>query len=157
MYVDLKTHNETLYDKDYYLWLEQTIEQLKGHDFSNLDLINLIEEIEGLGRSEKRSISSYLMRLCEHLLKIKYWQSEREQGYRGWKIEVRNFRLQIKAELEASPSLNSFLQDVYVKQYRNARKLFLDASDISPTLVPETPEFTLEEILDEDWFPWQPE
>lgn len=60
-----------LYDKDYQLWLEQTIAQLQTQDFSDIDLENLIEEIKSLGKRDKRAICSYLMRLCEHLLKVK--------------------------------------------------------------------------------------
>jgi hypothetical protein len=143
----------SLYDTDYQLWLEQTVAQLKMQDFSQIDVENLIEEIESLGRSEKHAISSYLMRLCEHLLKIKYWESEREMCLRGWKREVLNFRLQIQEELESSPSLQSFLQDIFAKQYQNGRKLFLNASELDAKLVPETPNFTLEQALDEDWLP----
>ncbi len=157
MQSEVKTKSVTLYDTDYQLWLDQTVAQLKAKDFSNLDLENLIEEIESLGRSQKHAVSRYLMRLCEHLLKIKYWKSEREMCLRGWKLEVRNFRLQIQEELGASPSLKSFLNDVFVKQYKNGRKLFLDASDLSGKLIPEEPEFVLEQALDEDWLPWQPE
>jgi hypothetical protein len=156
MQPQVKAKSTSLYDTDYQLWLAQTVDQLKSHNFSNLDLENLVEEIESLGRSQKQAVSSYLMRLCEHLLKIRYWQVERERYFRGWKLEVRNFRLQIQAELEASPSLKSFLEDVFVKQYRNGRNLFLDASDFNGNLIPEEPEFSLEQALDEDWFPWQP-
>lgn len=153
----VKAKSPLLYDTDYQLWLNNTVTQLKARDFSNLDLEILIEEIESLGRSEKHAISSYLMQLCEHLLKIKYWEAERDMCLRGWKLEVRNFRLQIQEELEASPSLNSFLQDVFAKQYRNGRKLFLDASDLSDKLIPEDADFSLEQALDEDWLPWRPE
>jgi hypothetical protein len=157
MQSEAKVKRPSLYDTDYQLWLDQTVAQLKVQDFSQIDLENLIEEIESLGRSEKRAISSYLMRLCEHLLKIKYWDSEREMCLRVWKREVINFRLQIQDELEASPSLRSFLQDVFAKQYKNGRKLFLNASELDAKLIPETPDFTLEQVLDEEWFPWQPE
>jgi Domain of unknown function DUF29 len=157
MQSEVKVKRPSLYDTDYQLWLDQTVAQLKMQDFSQIDLENLIEEIESLGRSEKHAISSYLMRLCEHLLKIKYWESERETCLRGWKREVINFRLQIQEELEASPSLRSFLQDVFTKQYKNGRKLFLNASELDANLIPETPDFTLEQALDENWLPWQPQ
>lgn len=153
MHSEVKIRLAALYDTDYQSWLDETVAQLKAHNFSNLDLGNLIEEIESLGRAEKHAISSYLMRLCEHLLKIKYWESERERCLRGWKGEVINFRLQIQAHLEASPSLKSFLQDVFVKQYKNGRKLFLNASELDARLIPPEPEFTLEQALDEDWLP----
>jgi hypothetical protein len=143
----------SLYETDYQLWLDKTAAELRSQDFSNLDLENLIEEIESLGKSEKHAISSYLMRLCEHLLKLKYWESERESCFRGLDLEVTNFRLQIQAQLEISPSLKSFLQDNFLKQYQNGRKLFLKASRLDSRIIPEEPDFTLEQALDEDWLP----
>ncbi|WJI24937.1 DUF29 domain-containing protein [Thermosynechococcus sp. QKsg1] len=151
----IKTKPASLYTADYYLWLKETVAQLKAGDFDNLDVENLIEEIESLGRSEKQAIASYLMRLCEHLLKIKYWDTEREYCLRGWQREVMNFRLHIQEILEASPSLTSFVQEIFIKQYCNGRKLFLSASGVNPHLIPEAPEFSLEQALDQNWLPWQ--
>lgn len=157
MQSEVKAKRPSLYDTDYQLWLDQTVAQLKVQDFSQIDLENLIEEIESLGRSDKRAISSYLMRLCEHLLKIKYWESERKTCLRGWKLEVRNFRLQVQAILKDSPSLRNHLRENFLVEYQNGRKLFLDSSELDETLIPALPEFTLEQTLDEDWLPWQPE
>lgn len=154
---DIKMKLVSLYDIDYQIWLEQTLTQLRANDFGNLDLENLIEEIESLGKSDKRSISSYLMRLCEHLLKIKYWESERETCLRAWKLEVRNFRLQVRAILKDSPSLKNYLRENFLAEYQNGRKLFLDNSELDETLIPEQPFFTIEQALDEAWLPWQPE
>jgi len=154
---DVRMKLASLYDSDYQLWLDKTVEQLRANDFSNLDLENLIEEIESLGKSDKRAISSYLMRLCEHLLKLKYWETEREMCFRGWDLEVANFRLQIQAILKDSPSLKKHLNENFLFEYDNARKLFLKASKLNTSLTPEEPDFTLEQALDEDWLPWQPE
>ena len=67
---EVKTKLGSLYDTDYYCWLNQTVAQLKAHNFDSLELENLIEEIESLGKNDKRAILSYLLRLCEHLLKL---------------------------------------------------------------------------------------
>ena len=157
MDAETQTQRKSLYDADYQCWLDRTVSQLQQQDFSNLDLDHLIEEIESLGRSDKRSISSYLMRLCEHFLKLQYWESERENCFRGWKLEVANFRLQIQAILKDSPSLKNYLSENFVPEYRNGRKLFLNASELDARLIPLNPEFTLEQALDEDWLPWKPE
>ena len=157
MQPQVKAQFTSLYDTDYQLWLDHTVFQLKAQDFSQIDLENLIEEIESLGRSDKRATASYLMRLCEHLLKIKYWESERETCLRGWKLEVRNFRLQVQAILKDSPSLKNHLRENFLAEYQNGRKLFLDDSELDGTLIPEQPSFTVEQALDEDWLPWQPE
>jgi hypothetical protein len=155
MYSEVKTKLASLYDTDYQCWLDATVTQLKAGNFNHLDLENLIEEIESLGKSDKRAISSYLMRLCEHFLKLRYWESERENCFRGWKLEVANFRLQIQAILKDSPSLKNYLRDNFGLEYRNGRKLFLNASELNANLIPQEPDFTLEQALDEDWLPWQ--
>ncbi|PZV07030.1 MAG: DUF29 domain-containing protein [Leptolyngbya sp.] len=143
----------SLYDTDFLLWIEATIALLKNRKFDRLDLDNLIEEIESLGRSDKRAILSYLARLCEHLLKIKYWDAERQQCLRGWSIEVNNFRREIHRLLKDSPSLRAHLLENFQSEYQDARDNVLIASDIAPTLIPEEPFFNLEQALEKDWLP----
>ncbi|GAX38707.1 hypothetical protein NIES3585_47580 [Nodularia sp. NIES-3585] len=53
--------NSQLYDEDFYLWLETTAKQLKAGKLAEVDLVNLIEEIECMGRSEKRALKSNLI------------------------------------------------------------------------------------------------
>jgi hypothetical protein len=157
MQSEVKVKSIALYKKDYQLWLGQTVAQLKAQDFSNLDLENLIEEIESLGKSDKRAISSYLLRLCEHLLKLKYWESERKICLRGWILEINNFRLEIELIFEDSPSLKPFLTERFLSSYQKARKNILKAAGFPASFIPQESEFTLEQALDEDWLPWQPE
>ncbi|PZD75381.1 hypothetical protein C1752_00177 [Acaryochloris thomasi RCC1774] len=154
MNTEVQTKLVSLYDIDYQRWLHQTTAQLRSHDFDNLDLENLVEEIESLGRRDQRAISSYLTRLCEHLLKLKYWDSERERCFRSWILEISNFRLEIELILKDSPSLKPFLHENFLPCYQRARKNMLKV--IPSDLVPEEPNFTLEQALDEDWLPWQP-
>jgi hypothetical protein len=144
---------KNLYEQDYYLWLDKTINLLENNQFSDLDLENLIEEISSIGKSEKRSLESYLTRLLEHLLKLVYWQSELEYNQRGWKNEIRNFRLQIQQIIEDSPSLKPYLSEIFSSCYQNARKLFLDLSGMAENLVGLAPICTIEQALNEDWFP----
>ena len=133
------------------------MQQIQCRDFDHLDLDNLIEEIESLGKRDKRALSSTLMRLCEHLLKLNYWTTERARNFRGWDLDVTNFRLQIQSLLSDSPSLRTYLQQRFETEYGNGRKPFLKASGLAPKTVSEEPIFTLEQALDEDWLPWLPE
>ena len=142
-----------LYEKDYYLWIEKTISLLENHQFSDLDLDNLIEEISDMGKSQRQSLKSYLTRLLEHLLKLVYWESELEYNQRGWKNEIRNFRLRIQQIIEDSPSLKPYLSESLSSCYQNARKLFLDLSGMAENLVSLAPICTIEQALNEDWFP----
>ncbi len=71
----------SLYDKDYNAWIESTIDQLKTLQFSDIDWANLIEELEDMGRREKRAVYSNLKILLLHLLKYRY---QPEQRSRSW-------------------------------------------------------------------------
>jgi hypothetical protein len=62
----------SLYEQDILLWVEDTVNKLKNHDFKNLDIDNLIEDVESLGISQKKELISRLMVLLEHLLKRFY-------------------------------------------------------------------------------------
>jgi hypothetical protein len=104
------TKRKTLYDSDFALWVEQTVNQLKAKNFSAIDLENLIEEVECLGKSQRKAVKSYLLRLLEHLLKRRYVLMS--DCYRGWEIEIRNFRQRLKLELEDSPSLKNYLVEI---------------------------------------------
>lgn len=58
-----------LYDRDFNLWIQKTASDLKSKDMDAIDWNNSIDEIEGMGKSERRALQSYLERLIEHLLK----------------------------------------------------------------------------------------
>ncbi|MBW4482462.1 MAG: DUF29 domain-containing protein [Tildeniella torsiva UHER 1998/13D] len=143
----------SLYEQDYLLWLEQVVEQLRRKDFNGLDIPNLIEEIDDLGKSEKHAVASYLMHLCEHLLELKYWDAERDRCFRGWTVEITNFRLQLQRRLKVSPSLRGYLEEIFNEEYSNGRMLFLNKSGLEPQKVPAQPWFALKNALDHQWLP----
>jgi hypothetical protein len=145
-----------LYDSDYQLWLESTINQLRRGDFQAVDWPNLLEELADLGKSERRALKSLLTRLLEHLLKLTYWQSQRDYNQAGWKKEIRNFRLQIADLLADSPSLKSYLREILAKCYLDARNLLIDETKLDASIFPLEVLASLEEILDQNWLPdWE--
>ncbi|KZL47638.1 hypothetical protein A2T98_22190 [Nodularia spumigena CENA596] len=144
---------QTLYDQDYYLWLRTTINQLRTGQFSAVDLDNLLEELEDMGRREKRTIKSLLITLLEHLLKLKCWDTERERNQGHWKGEIRTFRRQIKDELQDSPSLKPYILEIFDLCYQEARKEASDRTQLIIDIFPLIPIGSLEQILDENWFP----
>ncbi|MBE9241097.1 DUF29 domain-containing protein [Synechocystis salina] len=153
MVAELRKTNTNLYDTDYNLWILDTVQKLQCKDLDNLDWENLIEEVLGLGRSDKRKLESLMTRLIEHLLKLGYWQSERNYNQNHWRREIRNFRKQIKRELKASPSLKNYLVQIFDELYQDARELLADDSGLPIDIFPEQPIATLEQVIDEDWLP----
>ncbi|MBD2137645.1 DUF29 domain-containing protein [Anabaena sp. FACHB-1237] len=143
----------TLYDQDYYLWLKTTINQLRTRQFTAVDLDNLLEELEIMGRSEKRAIESLLIKLLEHLLKLQCWESERERNQGHWQGEIIEFRRQIKRYIQDSPSLKPYILDIFDECYQDARKQVSYRSQLPLDIFPIIPIGSLEQILDENWFP----
>ena len=147
MVSELKQDQKSLYDTDYNLWLLETVEQLERRNFNAIDWDNLIEEVLDLSKRDKRKIESLLIRLWEHLLKLAYWDSEKERNRGNWQGEIINFRKQIKRLLEDSPSLKIHLQDRFIKCYQDAREIASQRSGLPLNTFPEKPLANLEQIF----------
>ncbi len=132
---------------DYQKWIKETVNQLRERNFHEVDWDNLIEELESMEKSDKRAILSLLTRLLEHLLKLSYWEVEKERSGNHWAAEIVNFRAQIQHRLEDSPSLKSEMETMYAKAYPIAVK-----SVSQLFLLPKNAHISLEQALDEDWF-----
>ncbi|NCR12691.1 MAG: DUF29 domain-containing protein [Microcystis aeruginosa G13-09] len=140
--------SSTAYETDYNQWLKETVKQLQERNFEQVDWDNLIEEIESMGKSDRRALMSLLTRLIEHLLKLAYWQEEKKRSGNHWAAAIVNFRAQIQHRLEDSPSLRPELAVMYDKVYpvaiKSVSQLFSLNSDAH---------ISLEQTLDDNWFP----
>jgi hypothetical protein len=142
--------NSDLYHQDFYLWIETTAKQLKEDRFSEIDLENLIEEIECMGRSEKHALASNLVVLLMHLLKYKYQPEKRSNS---WKVTIREHRRRLRITFKDSPSLKPYLQEVWTECYQDARKQASDETGLSLDIFGVDSPLTADECLDEDFLP----
>ena len=110
MFFNKQKQVNSLYQQDYYLWIEQTIELLQEQKFNEVDIANLIEEIKDMGKSEKRAITSNLRILLMHLLKYQYQAEKRSNS---WLFTIVEHRQRIEELLETSPSLKSYYDQVF--------------------------------------------
>jgi hypothetical protein len=111
----------SLYDLDFSLWLEATASHLRTGDFERVDLENLIEEIEALGRSEKRELRNRLEVLLAHILKRVYIDSAYDN--RGWQLTIATQRQELRKILEDSPSLKSYAIGIFDRAFADALEL----------------------------------
>ena len=151
--IQIEPTTQTLYDQYYYLWLRTTINQLRSGQFSSVDLDNFLEELESMGRSQKRMVKSLLIRFFEHLLKLTYWYVERKRNEGHWKGEIRTFRREIKDELKDSPSLKPYILEIFDECYQDARKEASDRSQLPIDTFSVSLIGSLEQVLDENCFP----
>ncbi|RUS99679.1 hypothetical protein DSM107003_02630 [Trichormus variabilis SAG 1403-4b] len=89
-----------LYEVDDSQWLEETIKLLKNQQFQDLDLENLIEELEELGKRDKSGVASLLEQIIRHLLLFQFWTSEHENNGVHWQSEIYTFRVQLNRRLK---------------------------------------------------------
>jgi hypothetical protein len=149
---NLKMSLPELYEKDFVLWIDQTVQQLKNHDIVNLDWEHLIEEIEALGNEQRRKVSRYLKQILIHLLLYQYWLSEKERCAKEWENELETFRDQLEDLLESKTLYNHCLNEID-KAYIKARTRVLQKTQLNPKTFPSDCPFTLEQILDFTFLP----
>ncbi len=139
-----------LYEKDFYLWIQITAKLLKEKHFNELDLKNLLEEIETMGRSERKAVKNNLRVLLMHLLKYQYQPEKRSNSWRYTIIEHRN---RLKDYLQDSPSLKPYLREVFTEIYQDARLEAATETGLSlETFPPESP-FSPEQTLNLEFLP----
>ena len=138
---------EQLYEKDLNLWYEKTEIAIAKRDVKNIDWDNLLDEFQDMSKSEKRALRSYTKRLIEHILKLKYWQSQQEYNQKHWRKEVVNFRAEINQILLDSPSLKNYLQDNYQSWYNSSVKAMRQQFTI-----PQDNLVALQIIMQDDYF-----
>ncbi|EIZ83997.1 hypothetical protein WYO_3326 [Methylobacterium sp. GXF4] len=108
----------TTYDDDFYTWTREQGARLRARDFGGLDLDNLAEEIESLGRSEFNSLVSAWRLILLHMLK---WDHQPDRRTRSWMISIRTHRNRAADLLVDNPGLKSRLQQALERAYRDAR------------------------------------
>ncbi len=135
-----------LYDKDFVKWIDAQVGFLKKGDLDKLDLENLIEEIESLGRNDKRSLKSQVTRLLMHLLKLKY-QPEKQVDSNSWKTSISSASMEIKYLIEDSPSLKNDLVKIYPKAYAEAKEYASVETGLDINTFPKECPWTIEEAL----------
>ena len=143
----------SLYEQDFYLWIQETVELLKKGQLEQLDIENLIEEVDSMGKSQRKELKTRLIVLIEHLLKLQYWTTEKDYNARGWRNTIVEQRRQIAYTLVDSPSLKAIINDMFLDCYQDARNDTLRKYQLPLTLFPQECPFSLLEVLDPDFIP----
>lgn len=150
----------SLYEQDFCLWIEQTIQKLKSREFESLDIEHLIEELTDLGKSEKNALKSNLTILLAHLLKLTVQHDVPNMMKGSWYDSVVEHRQRVLNNLADTPSLKSVLLETLEKAYPDSLKIAIKEGRLAKfgVRIPEESEypttcpFSIEQILDEDFF-----
>ena len=138
------------YDRDFYAWTMEQVALLRAGRLSEADIGNIAEEIESMGRSEKRELVNRLIVLLTHLLK---WQVQPTRRGNSWRLTVLTQRGRLAEHLKDNPSLKSTLPDAFTTAYRFA---LLDAqkqTGLGEGAFPATCPWTADQVTDDGFLP----
>jgi hypothetical protein len=138
------------YDEDYYAWLEANAALLRAGRLSEVDVQHIAEELEDMGKGERRAIEGYLKVLILHLLK---WRFQPMRRSVSWQQSIDNARDEIQRRLDDSPSLHPRLEELVAARYPVVRRNAMRETGLPIATFPDPCPFSAEELLDEAFWP----
>ncbi|MBF0339085.1 MAG: DUF29 domain-containing protein [Nitrospirae bacterium] len=139
-----------LYEVDFYQWVFHNADLLRQGRFAEIDLENIIEELEGMARRDRRELLSRLAVLIMHLLK---WQYQPKRRGESWSTTIHNQRTDIELLLADSPSLKHNIEIVIVNGFITAKRGFEKETGISANTLPDACPYIFEQLMDHDFWP----
>lgn len=139
-----------LYDSDFYGWTQEQAQLLKDQKWEQIDLENLVEEIESLGRQERRELVNRLEVLLGHLLK---WRYQPQKRGLSWQATIREQRRKVKRLLQQNPSLQPFLETAIGEAYEDSLDLAVRETGLPYEIFLESCPYTMAQALNSDYLP----
>ena len=144
------TRNAVDYEKDFFAWTVEQARLLRAGELASVDAANIAEEIESMGRSDRRELQSRLVVLTMHLLKWRFQPSARS---RKWSATIEEQRLQIEQLFAESPSLRPLAAGMLLQAYAIARVRAIAETGLADDAFPASCPFTLDEVLSPAYLP----
>ena len=138
------------HDEDLVAWARANAALLRSGRLREIDGANLAEELEDLGKSERRALCSHIRVLLLHLLK---WQFQPEQRSRSWQSSIVNARREIQVIVEDSPSLRDEVEHCIHREYPSARRLAAVETGMDTKTFPHDGAYASVQVLDDGFFP----
>ena len=150
MTIERQTVKKSLYETDFAAWITATAAHLRSKDYAQVDWENLIEEIDDMGRRERKSLKSNLVILLLHLLK---WQYQPDMRSGSWQGSIVKHRQRLRDDLQDSPSLKSYLSEILDAAYSDACDRAAAETGLALPQFPEVCQYTIDQILDREFLP----
>lgn len=138
------------YEEDFYAWTTHNVKLLREGNLSEIDVEHIAEEIESMGKSEKRELLSRLAVLMAHLLKWKFQPARRSKS---WALTIKNQRIELDDLLEESPSLKKELGVKFNHAYERAILIAAEQTGLDEDKFPNTPPFTIKDCFKSSYLP----
>ena len=138
------------YDEDFFEWTQHTAALLRAGRVAEVDVEHLAEEVEDMGKRDRREVDSRVTVLLTHLLK---WQKQPEHRCRSWKSTILTQRDDLGRVLQDSPSLRRRLGSELRRTFRVAVQAAQEETGVFPDRFPRECPWTPEQILDQNFLP----
>lgn len=138
------------YKEDFYGWAMKNAALLKKRKFSEVDMENIIEEIESMGRSEESQLTRRLCLVLIHLLK---WQYQPTLQGKSWEITLREQRRASRRLITKNPSLKAKINECLFEAYEDAIDEAVKETGLDEKIFPSSCPYTFEQIMNNDFFP----
>lgn len=135
---------------DLYAWANEQAALLRAGRLAEADIANIAEEIESMGRSEKRELVSRLVVLLTHLLN---WQFQPALRGKSWRLSVRNQRMALLRHLRDNPSLKSLVSEAVADAYESAVLEAARETELEPEDFPGVCPWDCDQIIDDAFWP----
>ncbi|CAO3429765.1 DUF29 domain-containing protein [Azospirillum doebereinerae] len=142
--------DQTLYERDFYAWANEQAALLRAGKLDAADIAHIAEEIESMGRTEKRELISRLSVLLLHLLK---WQFQPGRRGAGWEATITVQRDDLSDHLRDNPSLKAKLDEAIADAYRKAVILAVGETGQLKSSFPAACPWPFEQLMDMDFWP----
>lgn len=136
------------YEIDYAAWIFEQIERLRRGEQGKLDLAHIAEELEDLGRSERRALGSHLRNLMTHLLK---WEFQPDRRGASWRASIDNARSEIHEKLTEMPSLREDLEKRVYSEYKRARRTAAIETGLDVQTFPDECPYSPKQLVDPEF------
>ena len=147
---DTSPQAPSLYDTDFYAWANRQAALLRAGRLGEADIENIAEEIESMGKSEKRELVTRLAVLLMHLLK---WRYQPKGRGKSWRLTIRRQRLDLVDHLADNPSLKSQIKASMASAYQRACIDAAQETRLEPEDFPDVCPWSHEEIIDDTFWP----
>ena len=134
-----------LYETDFYAWTLEQSKLLKEEDFKQLDIVNLVEEIESLGKQQRQELRNRLGVLIGHLLKWDYQPNKRSKS---WRVTIREQRREILQLLKENPSLKPYLAEAITQAHESGLDLVVKETPLDYEDLPENCPYTIDQLFE---------
>lgn len=145
--------SEATYEQDFHAWAMRNAELLRQGRMSEIDAANIAEELEDMGRSSRRALSSRLEVLLAHLLKWNMQRDLRALHFNSWRATIREQRRMVARLLAENPSFKQSLPEVFRDSYEGAVNKAVVETNLPESAFPIECPFTLEQTLNDGYWP----